>query len=179
MFSISVSPDLAVNICVHVLILFIFLYLFFLMFISKTGEAVLNNNIDTICQRQIPTVLAQLDKKYGDKIDWKNIKKTCEEIRDNPNTSIDDHIEENNTHYRWVGIAIIIGLTILSIVAYLYYRKNVSIKEILLENMYTFALIGMIEFAFFQATASQYVPAYPTTIGSIVLERIKTNLKTI
>lgn len=179
MLSISISPDLAVNICVHVLILFIFLYLFFFIFISKIGEIVLNNNIDNICQQQIPTILSQLDQKYGDKIDWQNIKKTCEEIQDNPNTDIDDHIEKNNTHYRWIGIGIIIGLTILSIIVYLYYKKDVSIKDILLENMYTFALIGMIEFAFFQATASQYVPAYPTTIGSIVLERIKTNVKSI
>jgi len=179
MFNISVSNDLAVNICIHILILFIFLYLFYFLFISKTGEAVLDDNINRICKDQIPTILSQLDQKYGDKINWQDIKKTCEDIRDHPNTSIDEHIEENNNHYRWVGIGIIIVLTILSVVVYLYYRKDVSIKDILVENLYTFTLIGMIEFAFFQATASQYVPAYPTAIGNIVLERIKTNLKSI
>ena len=40
-------------------------------------------------------------------------------------------------------------------------------------------LIGAIEYVFFQQTASNYIPAYPTSIGGIVLDRMKENVKTI
>jgi hypothetical protein len=49
----------------------------------------------------------------------------------------------------------------------------------MIENLTTFLLIGTIEYIFFTMTASKYIPAYPTSIGGIVLERIKTNIRTI
>ena len=40
-------------------------------------------------------------------------------------------------------------------------------------------IIGMVEYIFFEVVASEYVPAYPSTIGQTVLERVKTNIKTL
>jgi hypothetical protein len=183
MIDITISNDLIINILIHVTILFAFLYFFFFLFISKKAEEVLNNNISNICDDNLPDILSDLDSKYGDKINWKELKEECQNIHDNPNQKINENIDQNNTYYKNLGIYISIGLFLITISYYIYvvyYQKEtIAIKNILIENFFTFLLIGAIEYIFFVKTASNYIPCYPTSIGGIVLERIKQNIKNI
>jgi hypothetical protein len=52
----------------------------------------------------------------------------------------------------------------------------VPLKEILLENTFTFLLVGVLEFVFFTKIASQYIPAPPTLMLKTVIDTLKTNL---
>ena len=180
MFDIIIDNDLVLNICIHVTILFTFLYIFFFSVISKTAEKVLNNQITTICNTTIPDTLASLDEsKYGKFIHWDTLYDTCKDIHDHPNTEIDLRNEETNLYYKKLGLCIIIGLVLVCIGVYIHYGGNVNLKGILIENFFTFLLIGIIEYIFFQKIGKNYVPAYPTAIGGIVLERIKENIAAI
>jgi hypothetical protein len=183
MIDITVSNSFYINILIHCTILFIFLYFFFFFVISKKAEDILNQNIDNICDNNLPDILSYIDNNYGDKIDWENLKKKCEDIYDNPNESINNNINNNNNKYRKIGIYIFISLIIILVLFYFYvvfYKKeNINIKSILVENFFTFLLIGAIEYIFFIMVASKYIPAYPTVIGGVVLERIKKNIKEI
>jgi len=180
MIEINIDNNLIVNICLHVTILFIFLYFFFYYVISKKGEEVLNSNIDQLCQHNIPIVLADLDKKY--KIDWNNVRSSCQYIIDHPDEDINQKITDTNNRYKRIGIYISIGLIVFTCLVYLYFvysGETIDLKTIMIENLATFLLIGTIEYIFFTMTASKYIPAYPTSIGGIVLDRIKTNIRTI
>lgn len=186
MFDISVTLDdqLVVNIFLHVTILFIFLYYFFFLIISKKGEEVLNNNLDGITRDKVPVLLKEIDDLDTQKmIDWDKFYKTCQEIHDNPNPIIDQKIKNNNEYYKSIGMWIGGSLLLLTIIVYCYYTfykgSYIDIKTIIFENIITFMLIGAIEYVFFQQTASNYIPAYPTSIGGIVLDRMKENVKTI
>jgi len=184
MFDINVSVDnqLIVNILLHVTILFIFLYYFFFLIISKKGEEVLNSNLDSITRDNVPSILKEIDTMDTTKmINWDQLYKTCKTIHDNPNNVIDKRIIDNNEYYKRVGMWIGGSLLLLTIIVYCYFTfvkgQYIDIKTIIFENIITFMLIGAIEYVFFQQTASNYVPAYPTAIGGIVLERMKENIK--
>jgi len=173
--------ELIVNVFIHITILFIFLFIFFFTFISKKGEEVLNSTINNICDENLPIILTEVDKEYGDKIDWGKVKEFSQYQIDHPDVVIDKIIDENNTKYKNIGIYISVGLIMLTILVYCYivfYKgEDVNLKSILIENGMTFLLIGIIEYIFFTVTASRYIPAYPTEVGKIVLERIKYNIK--
>ena len=177
MLEIYIDNQLLLNIMVHVCILFIFLYFFFFFIISKRGEASLNKNISSLCDNNLNGILEEIDEKYGDKIDWKKLREKCVEVRDHPIEKINNHIEDTNNYYKHIGIYIVISLIIITIIFYFYKKDDVNIGEILKENALTFLLIGTIEYIFFMYTASKYVPAYPTTIGTIILDRSKENIR--
>lgn len=183
MIDIIISNDLIVNIMIHITILFIFLYFFFFLIISKKAETTLNKNIDNICDNNLPGLLKDLDEKYGNKIDWKKLKENCQYIHDHTNDNITNHINDTNNKYKKIGIYIATGLLLLTILTFCYFvfykKETIDIKSILIENGITFLLIGIIEYIFFMIIASNYIPAYPTKIGEITLERIKENIKNI
>ena len=177
MLEIYIDNQLLLNIMVHVCILFIFLYFFFFLVISKKGENVLNENINSLCDNNVNDILKEIDEKYGDKIKWNELRQKCVDVRDHPVEQINNHIEETNNYYKHIGIYIAISLILITIIFYFYNKDDIDIGEILKENALTFLLIGLIEYIFFMYTASKYVPAYPTTIGTIILDRSKKNIR--
>ena len=179
---ITLDNDLIVSVFFHVTILFFILYFLFFKVISKKGETVLKNNIDNISDN-IPTILDEINNEFKSKINWKEVRENAVFIRDHPNPEIEKRIDENNDKYKKIGLYVGFGLillTILVIIYYIFYKKEqVNIGYIIKESLFTFLLIGIIEFVFFTMTASQYVPAYPTSIGGIVLNQIQENIQKI
>jgi len=185
-FDITIGNDLIVNVAIHCCILFIFLYFFFYFIISKKGEHSLELNISTICDNNMPIVLNVIDMaaiRVGHPIDWKETKIIAQHIMDDKNNTIEQRIYSRNEHYKWVGIWILISLVVCTFLLYMYQRvvvgASINLTRIFQENIATFLLIGMIEYIFFEVVASEYTPAYPSTIGQTVLERVKTNIKTL
>ena len=181
---IELSEELIMDILIHITILFIFLYFFFFNVISKTGEEVLYSNIKSTCRNNLVPVLKEIDmydKQNEKKIDWNHIKQIFQEIKDNPNQNINNEIEESNTYYKKVGLIISGSLIFLCICVYIYFvfykKTTINIGYILKENLMVFLLIGLIEFLFFKLTGSKYIPAYPTSIGKIVLDRTTENIQ--
>ena len=82
----------------------------------------------------------------------------------------------NNT---WVEklIYIIVGLLILVIIIAILTSKahcgNISIVELLSENLVIFMCVGVVEFLFFTKIIINYIPAYPSTLSNIFLEQLK------
>ena len=70
-------------------------------------------------------------------------------------------------------------MIIIIFIFYYFVRNDVNMYEIFKENLFTFILIGIIEYIFFQKVASNYIPAYPNNIGKFILERSKENIKYI
>jgi len=181
---LELKEEIIIDICIHITILFVFLYIFFYAIISKTGEQVLNSNIKSICDSNITPILTQIDKYTQDNkinVDWQKIKTEAQEVIDNPDQKINEDIENTNNYYKKLGIIIAVCLFFLCIILYFYftYYKGVSIdiSYLVKENLLIFFLIGLIEFVFFKLVGSVYIPAYPTSIGKIVLDRVKYNIK--
>lgn len=182
MFDVIIDSNLIVNVCIHVTILFFLLYFLFFTIISKKSQEALNNSIDMV-NNNIPSILDSIKKDYNKYINWKKIKEECQTISDNVDLNIDKNIEDNNTKYKNIGIYIGLSLILFTILVYIYYqfykKEHVDIMNILKENILTFLLIGIIEFIFFTKTASQYIPVYPTSVSTIVLDRTILDLKNI
>jgi energy-coupling factor transporter transmembrane protein EcfT len=174
-----IDNQFILNIMIHVCILFIFLYIFFFLFISKKGEDVLNENIKSLSNDSVNEILKEIDEKFGKNIDWKNLREKCLYIKNNPNNEINKSINDNNNYYKNIGMYIIISLIIIIFIFYFSVRNNVNIFEVLRENLLTFILIGLIEYIFFVNIASKYIPSYPATIETIILERSKENINYI
>lgn len=181
MIDITISRNLVINILIHVFILFIFLYVFFFNFISKSEESAISDQVDNISNNKIPQILKNIDNMDKNKIiNWSDIKKKAENVLNSTDQTVDKNIKDNNDSLKFIGIIIITSILLITITIYIYYtfilKKSVNLKKILLENATVFSLVGIIEYIFFQLTASKYVPVYSDTIGTTILESIKTNI---
>jgi hypothetical protein len=68
--------------------------------------------------------------------------------------------------------ALVLGSSFL--VIYCMYRKlNINLTGTLLENMFTFTIIGAIEFWFFMNIASKYIPITQSEVINSLFERLK------
>lgn len=183
---LTINDELVIDVFIHIAILFTFLYFFFFNIISKTGEQVLEKNIKDICNYNLKPIIKKVDdfdKEHGNLIDWNKVESYLEYIKNNPDLNIDKRNEESNNYYKRLGLIIAGSLIVLSIIMYLYFvyykGSSINIIQILKENALLFTLIGLIEFIFFKVTGSNYIPAYPTMIGKIVLDRTKENIQNI
>ena len=85
--------------------------------------------------------------------------------------------ERNNALLNYC-IIILIALVIINITAWVLIRysasKRINIGKVILENLFLFASVGIIEFIFFVNIATQFIPVKPSFIMSEV-ERILNN----
>ncbi len=165
------------NVTIHIIILFTFLSLFFFFFASKVEEQafqqeisnMINTNINKSLEPQKQTAIPII-RNYAPLLN------DISKLNSQPDVA---SVKQNILIKFSVVFTIFLLLSIcISIVLTLTFDcgKNVPLKEILLENTFTFLLVGVLEFVFFTKIASQYIPAPPTLMLKTVTETLKSNL---
>jgi len=87
--------------------------------------------------------------------------------------------EDRYINNKWVEkfIYIIVILLIIIVIIGILISKahcgNISVIEILSENIIIFIFIGIVEFLFFTKIIIKYIPAYPSTLSQIFLNKLK------
>ncbi len=178
------QANYSLNIGLHIFILFTFLTIFFFAYISKLSKKSIQEELGGIIQKQVGSLLTQIDKWYKKispvtSINWNKANKLAQKIIDNSRGELPE-IKQNNKRLKIVSVVMIGSLLLLLISMYVYFRfakgYDVHIGNIFIENIVIFAFIGMIEFTFFTNIASKYIPVTPDFVTTTVLERIKYNI---
>lgn len=168
-----------VSIAFHMWTMFVFLTIFFYLFISKTEQKVINDELSNIIQTEIPVILKQLDDLGGDNIPWDQVDKFAKQIK-NKYKGKDPKIAAHNKKILTIAISIcIIGfMIIVSSITYftLYLNYDIGLKEILLENIIVTILVGIFEALFFLNVAIKYSPVKPSQLTSNIIDRLKYQL---
>jgi len=169
------QANYTLNISLHVLILFSFLTIFFFSFISHLEKKTVDKTLTSVINDKVGQLLDNIDK-YDVKIDWNGVNNIAENIKKDATGELAD-LKKNHRNLLIVGITMITCLFAILSGLYVYFTLykgiNVSWKRILVENLITFSLVGLIEVAFFMKVASKYVPVTPDLLSKTILDRIK------
>lgn len=177
-----ITPQTAhqlVSIAFHMWILFVFLTTFFYLFISKTEQKVINDELSNIIQTEIPIILKQLDNLGGNNIQWDQVDKIAQQIKDKYKGK-DQKIAAHNKKILNIAISIcVIGfMIILSSIIYftVYLKYDIGLKEILFENIIVTILVGSFEALFFLNISFKYSLLKPSQLTSNIIDRLKYQL---
>lgn len=174
-----ITPDNAhkgVNIAVHIWILFVFLTIFFFTFVSKTEKHAVRSELTNIIKEKIPIVLRKLDKSTGNIILWNEIDSTAENIKTRYKEGYPYIYKHNNKLLKTAIIICVIGLfIIIGVITYftVYKKYDIGLKEIILENIASTILIGIVEAVFFLYIALKFVPVTKTDLITDLIDRTK------
>ena len=167
-----------INISLHVMILFGILSCLFYFLISKVETSTINNqitdSIDNIVSTlsQNPNITPYLQGDVQTSIAGK-LKQSF--------VYPDQNVVLNN---KWLFNTVIIAnasmaIIVISLILILLYNCNecIPIKHIILENIGTFTLVGVIEILFFLNVAIKYVPVHPDVVSTTFLSQMSKNLQ--
>jgi hypothetical protein len=86
----------------------------------------------------------------------------------------------HNNRLKLVGLGMIIGLATALLISYVYFRwvrkYDISLREIIVENIVIFIFVGAVEYFFFTRIAAKYIPVTPEYVSTSILDRIKYRL---
>ena len=177
-----ITPQTAhkfISITFHMWILFVFLTTFFYLFISKTEQKVINDELFNIIQTEIPVILKQLDDLGGDNIPWDQVDKIAQQIKDKYKGK-DPKIAAHNKKILNIAISIcVVGfIFIISSITYftVYLNYDIGLKEIIFETITVTVLVGIFEAMFFLNIAIKYSPVKPSQLMSNIIDRLKYQL---
>ena len=168
-----------VSITIHMWLLFVFLTTFFYLFISKTEQKVINNELSNIIQTEMPVFLKQIDNIGGDKIPWNEINTFAQKIKDKYNGK-DTKIAKHNKKILNIAISICVVGLVFIVASILYFTKylkyDIGLKEIIFETLTVTILVGIFEAIFFLNIALKYSSIKPSQLTSNIIDRLKYQL---
>ena len=172
------------NIAIHVTILFTILANLFILYISKLSSKLLNNHLISIINKSFKDTNKELEiyikannlnnnnyiNNYINNFDYNYYEKLYSK-QDITRELVNKQVVNNIIHVNilLIIITILFGITLIL-------TKNINykdIKELILENVISFTIIGIIEYLFFTNIAFKYVPSPP----SHIIKNLFTNLQ--
>lgn len=166
----------ALNVILHVFVLFLALTLLYIFVISPLESKTLQEEVDEKLVDALQTTMQKATPEQQ-----KDIGEAMYVVLPLLNRAAmvysqpDDHQKQNNKNVfiRAGLIAGFLGLLFIIIAGVLASCK-VNLKShvghILLENLIIFAIIGVVEFMFFQFVAKKFVPTMPSQLGNDALK---------
>lgn len=169
-----------VNIVFHVLILFIFLTLFFILFVSNLTKKSFENEIGHLIDENLGRYIDNMDKTQKDQLGlYMNmipIDKLMDKFKE-PS----EYVLEHNKWVKIVAIGVaVMGMIGLGVVIYVLYNncnQCLPLSHIIKENVFVFALVGVVEYLFFVNVAFKFVPAPPSLLVKSLINKFKTTLE--
>jgi hypothetical protein len=168
------DPNVIFDMVLHSLILFTFLTLFFSFYVSKISTTLFNDEVNNIINENIDHTIDNMKEKQT----------TTQEVLINnlPLDKISNYYNgmdktvdaKNNGLLNSLWISNIILWVCFIIGTYLIYDiYNLHIKDIIIENILTFVLIGIAEYLFFTRIGLKFVPVEPSFISKQFLDKSK------
>jgi len=153
------------NVLFHVFMLVLVLTLMFFIVIKNTTKGAFENEINGAISKaisQLPNFPADIDQT------------TVQHMIDYFDTPDKVNEERNNALLNYC-IIILIAFLFINITAWVLIRysasKKIRVRKVILENIFLFLSVGVIEFIFFINIATKFIPVKPSFIMSEV-ERI-------
>lgn len=167
-----------VNIGIHVMILFTILTVFFMFFIAKISTQAFADEIRHNLNDAMSGVAEFKSKNPNvSKLLANNgIVNSLNNAYDQPNESV----ELNNKWLFKTMILTNIMIFIIVTVSILLITKQcgqcIPLKHILLENLFTFACVGAVEYMFFKHVALKFIPTKPSLIVNSFFSSVEKRL---
>ena len=172
-----ISADFNVNLFFHFLLLFTFLTVFFIVFISKVSTKAFNGEVTHLSGEIVENNIHQLkeNKNFNEVVKTIPTKQLYDlySQEDSVVRNINDGLINNV-----ISILIFSWILFIVVVVLLKYQcgVNLHLEEIIVENLVTFAFVGVFEYYFFTRIAASYVPVAPSFISQQFLNSIKNEL---
>jgi len=165
-----------INIILHVTILFTILALLFKYYISGITVNALNGNIGSLIN-QIINQTPQINTNLTNQL---NIKSTYDYYY--KLFSKEDYVKKtsNDKVFYYINLfTIVLIVFCIGSIVHALQTNSISgsdLKVILIENLLTFTLVGVIEYIFFTRVALKYAPTTPSLLSSTFINSLKKNL---
>ena len=154
---------------IHSLILFSFLSVFFFMYISKLSKSLFDHEITSLMADKLADVVSP---EYKAQI-----------TANFPIDKIKAHYEEEDKTVAALNRGLAFTIFYINVICWMFLiisliiltrlGVNLKIKHVVIENIMTFTLVGIIEFLFFKFIASKFVPVEPSFISKEFLRKIQ------
>lgn len=182
MFTPKQAHD-GINIGFHVWILLIFLAFFFFKFVAQREAEIMTDQLNKPIQKEVPIVLSsihdldqQLDcPSHQGMIDWEKVSDMANELE---NENGPDHdVVKHNRELILYSVILCVTIFILLVGAIIYFsvhkKYDIRLKEILINNMIIFILVGIIEALFFWTVALKHVSVIPAKMVNDIIDRVE------
>ena len=166
----------SLNILIHVVILFTFLSALFFVYISRVESEAFKSELGDIVEKSVSNILEKQPEiaNYTEMISPQLT--TFANLYAKPAR----YVIEHNTVVKFSAVFTILLLlaVILSIllVVKLECGENIGLKDILVENIIIFTLVGFVEYLFFTRVAIKYIPTPPSLLTNTIFDSIKKNI---
>lgn len=166
----------ALNIILHVFVLFLALTLLYIFVISPLESKTLQNEVDEKLVEALQTTVQSTSPKQQKSVGEAMyvampVLNRLAETYSQPDTQRQQH--NKDVFVRAGLIALFLGILfaiVICILASCKVKLKSHVLHVLLENLVIFAIIGVVEFMFFQFVAKKFVPTMPSQLGSNALK---------
>lgn len=171
------TVDFNINLFLHFLLLFTFLTVFFIVFISKVSSKAFNGEVTELTGKIVENNIKPLKENKN----FENIVKTIPSKQLYDLYSNEDSVVKNTNAgliNNVISILIFSWILFIVVIVLLKYQCGITIhlEEIIVENLVTFAIVGLFEYYFFTRIAGTYVPVAPSFISQQFIDSIKNEL---
>lgn len=172
------NPNFIFNMLVHSLILFTILNAFFTFYVAKLSENAFKNELNHLIDAGVNTSVDDL--KNNSNFTHKALLNSIPLDKLNINYSkVDSTVEAHNKGLLNSVWAFNITLWVCFIIGVLLVHNIYDLKiwDVLIENLFTFILVGIAEYIFFTQFALKFIPVEPSFITKQFLEKVKNILQ--
>lgn len=173
----SNKENFIIDAFVHVIILCIVLSIFFFAVISPLEKDNLQSEIDNQIDDGLKDSINSLDPQNKQTVkdtitNNEELLKKIKKLYDNPS----DEVILYNQSITNINITIIISLILIlitiSVILKLSCNKCVSLGKMVVENLFLFSMIGIMEYLFFVNIAMNYIPVKPSYMKTIIVDKL-------
>jgi protein-S-isoprenylcysteine O-methyltransferase Ste14 len=170
------SLNLIINILIHIIILFTFLSVFFYTYASKIEERAFQQELGNMIEQDLGKILNENPEAKAELKTFTPILYRLQKLYENP----DRFTEERNKMLKIITVIVIVSLVFIVLAIFFSVRfdchKNISILEIIKENIILFIFVGLTEFIFFTKIAMKYIPSKPSLLVNTMIITLKKQL---
>ena len=169
------SVNFGVNILTHCTFLLAIICSVFFLFTERIMTNAMNNQIEDLA-------VDTIDKFYNDSTpeNQQAIKLSLQHAQLEIALNIyQSQSEDRIINNKWIEkiiyviVALLIVVVIIAILISKAHCGNISVIEILSENIIIFMCVGIVEFLFFTKIIIKYIPAYPSTLSHVFVDKLK------
>jgi ABC-type uncharacterized transport system permease subunit len=167
---------IGINILTHCTFLLAIIASVYFLFTEKIMSNALNFNVTDLAKKTIYEYY-YVDTKPEDKQVINTALKSAnlETLLKLYNSPTEDRTINNSWIEKliYTVIALLIVATVFTILTTKGLCDNLSVLEILSENIVIFIFVGVVEYLFFTKIIINYIPAYPSTLSNVFFNELK------
>jgi len=169
------SIGFGINILTHCTFLLAIISSVFFFFTEKIMSNAINNNVQDLAIDNIDKLYYTASPEDQKKIQLILRQANLETVLNIYDTPTEDRTINNSwiEKLNYIIVTLLIVTIIIAVLISKGYCGNISIVEILSENLIIFMCIGVVEFLFFTKIIIKYIPAYPSTLSKVFVNALK------